>query len=395
MALSKDTKKILVVAMADEKAANEISLAIDRAGIDDDSSFLLNSTLVQTIISGDTSHTPSSSAVYTALSGKASVINPITKMFYLDVDRADSYTPDGSESKPFKTIASALAQMVLNGDASVHPYSFLLSSGTYPEGINLNNLGAFNVSFNALGRVAIVPASGNSITANTAVSELQDLHFHDIEFGKPIVITGDGTASQFKMIEFINCSFVNLADITSTCVNNLSFWDIYSECKVTLSNTNYLYVGSGQIQDTFSMSMNAANTAPSQGIVGGAILSSLITNNVVLAVTGVGAGWNMSPHGCRMGIAGNPYTIPAGCNVSLYNSLFRGTWTNNGTLTLKNSNLETVSLGTAPVFTANKSKYMNYNAVTSSNWSGVPTNVNDAIDRLAAEVRVLKGSAIS
>jgi hypothetical protein len=330
-------------------------------------------------------------ALKTAYDG--AVVNPHATTYYVDDHRTDIYTADGSAAKPFKTIAAALAQIVTNGDQGSVPYAIMLASGTYAETINLNNRGLFNITFAALGRVAIVPVAGNSVTATTGISALQDLHFYGIEFGCPIVITGDGTTDQFKNVNFRDCAFSGLANATFTCMNSIAIWNLYCETLLTFSNVNYLYMNGGQVQQTFSMTMNSANTAPSWGVAGGAIIFDLVTGDVALTVSGLGAVWNLSTHGCRMGGSTGVYTIPANCNVQLYNSLLRGTWTNNGALTLKNSNMENVVAGTAPVYTANKSNYVNYAAGTPANWAvSAPISVKSAIDRIAAAVFATSGA---
>jgi hypothetical protein len=361
---------------------------------------------VQSLITSGGGHTHSNKAVLDATTASftsvlktaydAEIVNPISRLFYTDKNRTDSYTADGSAEKPFKTIAAALTRIVADSDRGSVPYSILLSSGTYAEEINLNSRGMFSITFVAQGRVAIVPTVGNALTATTDISALQDVHFYGIEFGMPVVMTGDGTANQFKNVNFRDCAFSGNANVTLTCMNSVAIWNVYCENRITLSNVNYLYINGGQIQDTFSMEMNGANTAPNWGIVGGAILFNLITNAVSLLVSGAGAMWNMSAHSCRMGASAGAYSIPASCNVSLYNSLFRGTWTNSGVMALKNSHVENTVVGTVPVFTANKSAYVNYTAATPANWSApAPTNVNNAIDRLAVAVVALKGGPIT
>ncbi len=323
----------------------------------------------------------------------AEIVSPVTRLLYTDKNRTDTYLEDGSAEKPFKTLAAALSRAEQDTDRASVPYSILLSSGTYAEEINLNGRGFFSLTFAAQGRVAIVPVAGNAVTADTGVSSLQDLHFYGIEFGKPIVITGDGTANQFKNVNFRDCSFAGLADVALTCMNSVALWDIYCEKAVTLSNVNYLAITGGQIQGVFSMGMDSANTAPSSGVEGGANLFNLRANDIALTVAGAGALWSMFTYNCVFGKSLGEYTIPASCSLALHNSLFRGKWTNNGGMSLRNSQMmDHPVLGTAPTFTANRSSYTAYTPTTPTNWNGSPTNVNDAIDRLAAAIYALNGN---
>jgi hypothetical protein len=265
----------------------------------------------------------------------------------------------------------------------------MLASGTYAEEVNLNNTGLFNVSIIGLGRVAIDPVAGNSLTCNANNSNMASLCLKNVEFGKPVVIAGNGTANQFSNQSWVNCSFID--NVSVTCANALALWDVYIDAGgITINNVNYLYIGGGQISGPVSATMDSTTTLPEWGQNGGAIIFGLICNSISFTITGT-ATWNPSFHNTRIGLAGGYYTIPAGCNVSLYNAILRGTWTNNGVLALKNSHLENAVSGTSPVFTANKSIYINYLSTTPAQWATPPVNVNSAIDRLAAAVFALKG----
>lgn len=315
--------------------------------------------------------------------------NYASKLLYIDKNRTETYVENGSFLTPYKTIAAAVAKAVLNGDGATVPYSFILSSGTYAEEINLNSTGLFNVSFIGLGRVAIDPAAGNALTCITANSNMTSLNLRNLEFGKPVAIVGDGTANQFSNQTWVNCSFGSTVSIT--CANALALWDVYSDAGgLTINNVNYLYVGGGQIAGPISATMDATTTLPTWGANGGAIVFGLICNDITVTITGA-ATWNPSFHNSRIGGSAGVYTIPAGCNMSLYSSVLRGTWTNNGALALKNAQLENALAGTAPVFTANKSIYVNYSSTTPAHWATAPTNVNSAVDRLAAAIFGLNG----
>ena len=306
-------------------------------------------------------------------------------VLYVDNKRTDTYVETGSVITPFKTITGALAKAKANGDGASIPYSFILSGSTYAEEINLNDAGLFSATFVGLSRIAINPASGNAVTSTTDNSMLQDLHFYNIEFGKPIVITGDGTLNQFKNVNFRNASFTDTA--TFTCMNSMSLIGLYASNTVTLSNVNYLYADGGQIQGLFTMSLDSGATAPSNGLVGGANIFGYITNAVSISVVGVGPVWNLSAHNSRMGLSSGSYTIPANTNVALYNSFLRGTWTNNGLLVLRNSLLSTYVAGTGTLNIADqKSKFYYYDNSVSLMTA---TNVQDAIDELHTLIRTL------
>lgn len=300
------------------------------------------------------------------------------RLLYVDNTRSDSYTENGSSIRPYKTLQAAIDAASLNGDGGSVPYSFALASGTYSENVSLNNKGLFSVSIVGLGRVAINPAAGNALTSDTDNTDLQDLVVNNIEFGKPIVLVGSSTANQFKTTEFKNCSFSSAAVINATTLNNLAFSDIYCEAAINLVNVNYSFVRSGQIQGLLSVSMNDSVTAPANGLVGGMNLLSMMVNNIALITSGT-VTLNFAPHSSRIGTTAGAYTIPANCNVIAYNSNLRGTWTNNGSLSLRNSHAENDILGTAPVITGNRSSQNFYDNTTSGL---VAANVQEAIDEI-------------
>lgn len=69
---------------------------------------------------------------------------------YVDNNRTDTYTADGSASKPFKTLATALAQVITNNTGGF--YTIIVNAGDYgTEDISLNDP--------AFTRIAIVAAS--------------------------------------------------------------------------------------------------------------------------------------------------------------------------------------------------------------------------------------------
>jgi hypothetical protein len=269
-------------------------------------------------------------------------------LLYIDRRRTDSYAEDGSPMRPFKTIAAAIAAAKANGDGGSTPYSFIIAEGTYAEEINLNDTGLFSVTLVGLGGVAIDPTSGNALTCNASNGNMRTLNIRDIQFADPVVITGDGTANQFSNMTWTNVSFGS--SLTVTTANSLALWDVYSSSTVTLTNLNYFYVGGGQITGNIDISVSDAVTLPSAGANPGiAIVFGLICNNIAFNRVGT-TSYVYQPHNTRMGLNAGNYTIPAGVTVAAQSSTFRGTWTNNSTMQLRNSSTDNPVGGTAPQF---------------------------------------------
>ena len=94
---------------------------------------------------------------------------PATKFLYVDKNRVDSYTADGSVGKPFKTIAAAVSQIITNADNSATvPYTIRIATGIYPETVDLGNAALILVNFEgSLGTIV----SGASGTGDVFISK--------------------------------------------------------------------------------------------------------------------------------------------------------------------------------------------------------------------------------
>ena len=323
----------------------------------------------------------------------ANLTTPSTRLLFVDRQRVEEYEEMGTVQYPFKTIQAAIDYASEQGNGDTVPYSVVIANGTYPEQLNMNDKFLFSLTLVAQGRVAIVPASGNAFTSTENNTMLQDLICRDIEFGRPLEITGSSTPNQFKTVEFRSCSFNATATLNFTTMNNVAFWNVYCEAAINFTNVNYMYLGTGQIQGLFTAVMDSNLPAPAQGVVGGYNIQSLIANNVVLTAGGSGV-LNFVLHGCRVGTTVGNYTIGAGVILSCFNSLLRGNWTNNNQLILRNSHTENNVLGTAPTISANRSNQAAYTAGTPADWNTAPTNVEQAINRLASAVAGLLSNPI-
>ena len=264
-----------------------------------------------------------------------SLATPNSRLVYIDNNRTDTYNENGSATQPFKTIAAAVAWANSNVSSSV-PVSFVLSNGTYAETIDLNNTALSNITFVALGRVAINPASGNALQAVTGVSGVLQMTFRNLEFGKPVVITGDGTSQQFNNVTWVDCSFGDA--FTATTINNMAFWSCSAFAAIKFTNVNYVLYNSGQMLTTLTLEATDSVTLPANGMAPGIVLMFNVIGNDVALIKGTGTPFIVwQPHNCRFGRTTGTYTVPATFNVTAYNSTLNGTWINDGTLSLRNS----------------------------------------------------------
>lgn len=318
-----------------------------------------------------------------------------SRLVYIDRTRTDEYDALGTFEKPFKTIAAALQYAKDKGDGASVPYSFIIATGTYNENITLHDLGLFSVTLVGLGRVAINPTSGAALLSFEDNSDLQDLVCINLEFGKAIEINGSNVANNFKTTEFRNCAFAGPNSVEVSQINNIAFQQCYSEVQFFLSNVNYCLVRGCNFNQNFSFDTNNLNPLPANGINnGGMVVIGSTIREIQLPKEGPQTS-NISLTGSRVGVPSTNFTIPSNVNVLNYSSILRGNVINGGNLVLSNGNIEGNLTGTAANINGNKSALHLYVPSDVSAWSGSPTSVNEAINRLAAEVAILKGSAIS
>jgi len=172
-------------------------------------------------------------------------IPQITKTLYVDGNRNDSYTVDGSLTRPFKTIQAAIDQIVTNNNNTTNPYNVVIENGKYYETIIVESLNIYHLTLTANGIVQIRPTTNQSFRSITNNTNLKTLHLKGITFLAPVVITGANGATVFNDVIWDDCNFVagdgaQVADLTITCINNLtirrSYFDINA---ISYNNVNY------------------------------------------------------------------------------------------------------------------------------------------------------------
>lgn len=100
--------------------------------------------------------------------GRSTALLP-GSIFYVDNNRTDTYTADGTPGMPFKTIAAALAQVISNNNAL--NYTIIVASGDYTtEDITLNN-----AAFTRIAIVASSVANGQLSADAIPVTSIRDI----------------------------------------------------------------------------------------------------------------------------------------------------------------------------------------------------------------------------
>jgi hypothetical protein len=265
-------------------------------------------------------------------------------MMMVDTNRTDIYTEIGNTDKPFKTLSAAIAAADVLNPTGTDPYTFVMMGCNINENIDF---GGTNFNFITLATTCRTVFNGTLTIDDNP--NLKQLIIRNLEFAQTVTITGDGTADQMNDLSFYNVSFADNLNINR--VNSLALWDVYSSAAVNITNLNYLYVGGGQVTGDITIVADSTLPLPSSGMTPGvAIIFDLICNNLILTRGGT-ATYVLQPHNTRIGLNAGTYTIPNGFTVSAQASTFRGTWTNNGTLSLRNSSTDNALSGNQPTYT--------------------------------------------
>jgi hypothetical protein len=250
----------------------------------------------------------------------------------------------GSTDKPFKTFAAAVAAAAAANPAGTEPYSFVLMSCNISETVDLT---ANNFNF------ITIATEGRSVFNGTVTignSALKQLVVRDVEFANAFTVTGDGTVNQLNNTSFYNVAFSGAVVVTAA--SSVAFTQAAFFGTVTFNNINYVYINGAQFNSDWTIRADntGAYPVPALGVAPAImVLFDFIANNV-LFVKGGTALCVFQPHAARLGRTTEAYTLPAGWTIASYSTVFRGTWTNSGTWSMRNSSNDNAIAGTAPTY---------------------------------------------
>lgn len=261
---------------------------------------------------------------------------PAAVTFYVDHNRVDSYTPDGSRSRPFLTIQAAINQVISNGDNSTKLYVIdIIGGGTYAENLTLNSTALVQlvIDGHVLGQVSVTPASGSSLVSTSNNANLAFLSVRGLLFGRAVDLTGDTTSSSFCTS---GCFFYDSQLPTSTVnLTNASVIEFHntpmSSGTYTQTNVSSVSFQSGDgMNATTTVTTNAGGNKPSG--FSSSVLFIEHTLHAAASIT-IGAGSIYIPrNGARVGTSGGTFTNSG--TVQAYNAFFRSNITNNASSTM-------------------------------------------------------------
>lgn len=228
------------------------------------------------------------------------VIPYVSEMFYIDGNRTDTYVPDGTQIRPFKSASAAMAAAT-----GSHGYAFHIAPGTYTEanpvvfpnvpiviygndatvtwsgGVTIQNPNYARYDLNSIGNVVFSSSSagrivvqGGSIAGNITMNGLTDFKSCGLTGG---VITANATAQVLMIVCTVTSRIVGTGTIfIENC--NLNRTD----------NTNPLVAPTGGLIVVVNSIVTNLGSAGAISCNNGATLSApnIIANNVITVASG-------------------------------------------------------------------------------------------------------------
>lgn len=322
----------------------------------------------------------------------------VNKYFYVDGQRTDSYTPDGSFFRPFKTISASISQIITNADNATHAYNIIVMPNAYSETLTFNNALLYNVTFTSVsgGDAAIQNTSVTGLTSTSNNTNLANLIFNGITFNGAVNLTGDINTTNFgsTQILFSGVQFNNSAStLVLNNINNVNFYNCQmqgSGSVLTFTNVAFAYI-EGAEGITSSVTLHLVNN-------NGGNQPSQFSGNYLLLSTTKMYGTLTIDVGSELDSLQSYF---GSSSVTTNNGLIHSWATNwGGTLNLNNgSTLRTRgdNFTNNPVLTGSPTVqyqgHFGYSPATSSNWNSVPINLDGALDTLATSGIVKSQSA--
>ena len=241
--------------------------------------------------------------------GSTGGITAGSKLLYVDGNRTDPYSADGSPTHPFKTIMGAVNQVIANGDNSTQIYQLEIAPATYVETVDLSNSALYNLILNGPG-AKIAPSSGNALQ-NTNNNNLFNSTFIGLTFSKPVSFSYTAQAPSTDWIFFEHCVF--LSDFTAVGASaghsspEFFFFDVTSGSGAWTFTDNYqIYFYASQIgqpdTNTGSFTINASGSGYTKVVFVGSYMN-------VSPITVGGAG-GTSPNQARLYVSGSQVGAP-------------------------------------------------------------------------------------
>ena len=305
------------------------------------------------------------------------IIHPITTIVRVDVNRVDSYTADGSFTKPFKTLTDAIANAP-SGDVV-----FRVSPGTYTENIVVE--AGMHFFCDSMEKNYVAKINGTVLYNTTNTSGGAD---GNIASFCGIDLSSDGVNSSLQFygsnpqrLNLFNCEIISSGLQPALFMNNTGLNSL-----VVAKGTNFKNTSSGR---SFVVDHGKLSLWKTQSIVTESNNACDFSNAAQIDST-------MSFFG---GIVSFSDTSGGNIFSPIFQTVNSPIFNRGGTLNVSNPvNLGAgalIELGsTGQTIFKNESDTIAYTPTQSSDWSSTPDEVKAALDELASRVKAIEDSAV-
>jgi hypothetical protein len=268
-----------------------------------------------------------------------------SKLYYVDGNRTDTYTANGSIALPFKTIMAAVSQIIANGDnTATVPYAVRINPGTYAENVNVSDPACQKIAFISTAGSSdrdsqteaqvLITGSGGAVFTCSGNANMSSILFSGIRFLDP---GGTFTFNANATVTMVGCYMKNSINVsittgtwdcmacslwtgTITLANSAIFETFYSELR---GSGNVLTASSGCIIQHEQGSIQESSITIPSGVTlnmfGGSRTSSTATVTIQSGAT-------LQGRNAQFGVL----TVNGGGTANLYDCVVFGTIT--GTL---------------------------------------------------------------
>lgn len=254
-----------------------------------------------------------------------------TISYEVDGSRSDSYTADGSISRPYKTVMACINRIIANGDNSQSKVYQCKVHGSqiYAESISLEDTHLTDILLDCdgvAGSCDIRPASGNALQSTANNDLLHLLHLQGFMFDSPVVLSNGGGQHFLEDSGYCSsCTFNSTQSLTNA--GDWELRDSYIEDDISLD-------GSAMFIDNSNGTAGIASINGSTVILDDAVATGTISNDAT--------GTMVVRGGSRLGSDAGTFTNAG--TLQLYPSFVRSPITNSGTLQLRGGNIRTKDL---------------------------------------------------
>ena len=189
----------------------------------------------------------------------------------VDKNRADTYTENGSEARPFKTIAAAVAYAETLTPSYNNPVAIVIAPGEYAEAVTVKYHGIHLYGFGQY--VTRILRAGNCLTIldNGVDPEPWDMKVVGISIRSSnadysVIVQGvAGSSLAGNELQFRDCSIGGTNSIHSNIVNYIDFQNTYVMGKQLYEQTSGIWCEDSESGGEIVVDWNNAGTKPSAG----------------------------------------------------------------------------------------------------------------------------------